>query len=87
MMKSLPTEPMTDPASGGARIGELIQVEKDFGPDDDVAAERTDRRNSKGGFYFAASCAHFVSVVKKGFASAGGSTSPVSAALNDTMCP
>ena len=35
--------------------------------------------------YLAASCAHFANVVKNGFAAAGGSTSPVSAALNVTM--
>jgi hypothetical protein len=37
--------------------------------------------------YFAASCAHFASVVRKEFAAAGGSTSPVNAALNVIMCP
>ena len=37
--------------------------------------------------YLAASCAHFASVVRKEFAAAGGSTSPVSAALNVIMCP
>ena len=37
--------------------------------------------------YLAASCAHFASVVRKEFAAGGGSTSPVNAALNVTMCP
>ena len=37
--------------------------------------------------YFAASCAHFASVLKNGFAGAGASTSPVSAAFEVTMCP
>ena len=37
--------------------------------------------------YFAASCAHFASVLRKGFAAAGGSISPVSAVRNGTMRP
>lgn len=37
--------------------------------------------------YLAASCAHFAKELKNGFAAAGGSTSPVKAALNVTMCP
>ena len=37
--------------------------------------------------YFAASWAHFAKVDRKGFAGAGGSTSPVNAALKVTMCP
>jgi hypothetical protein len=37
--------------------------------------------------HFAASCAHFASVVRNGFAAAGGSTSPVSDAFDVTMCP
>ena len=37
--------------------------------------------------YFAASCAHFASVVRKEFAAGGGSTSPVSAAFEVIMCP
>jgi hypothetical protein len=35
--------------------------------------------------YFAAFCAHFASVLRKGLAPAGGSTSPVNAALNVTI--
>lgn len=46
------------------------------------------RKNSDElGRYFAASCAHFAKELRNGFAAAGGSTSPVSAALNVTMCP
>ena len=37
--------------------------------------------------YFAASCAHFASVLRNAFALAGGSTSPVNEALEVTMCP
>ena len=37
--------------------------------------------------YFAASCAHFAKELRNGFAAAGGSTSPVNAVLNVTMCP
>ena len=85
MTKSLPTDPMTDPASGGAMIGELIPSER-------LRLERHRGGQSresglKRRFYFAASRAHFDRVVKKGFAGAGGSTSPVSEALNVTMCP
>jgi len=35
--------------------------------------------------YFAASCAHFASVVRNGFAAGGGATSPFSKALKETM--
>ena len=35
--------------------------------------------------YYAASCAHFASELKNGFAPAGGSTSPVRAALKVTI--
>ena len=37
--------------------------------------------------YLTASWAHFASVVRKAFAAGGGSTSPVNAALNVTICP
>ena len=37
--------------------------------------------------YFAASCAHFASVLRNAYAPAGGSISPVSDAFGVTMCP
>src|ERR1700681_3068346 len=43
--------------------------------------------NLREAAYFAASCAQFASVVRKGFAAGGGSTSPVNAALKVTMWP
>lgn len=62
---------------------------KDLGESREAA--RFLRRNNRPfgslPYYFAASCAHFASVLKKAFALAGGSISPVSDAFDVTMCP
>src|SRR5258708_35086531 len=80
-----PMDARTCPARGGAIIGELMTASPQVR---NHGFETTNAdRTSIAGVYFAASCAHFASVLRKAFAAGCGSNYPVSAVRHGTIRP